>query len=32
MRKGKYDKEYKKLMTADKKTLTKIYYERDMES
>jgi formate hydrogenlyase subunit 6/NADH:ubiquinone oxidoreductase subunit I len=32
MKKGKYDKEYKKLMTADKKTLTKIYYERDMES
>jgi formate hydrogenlyase subunit 6/NADH:ubiquinone oxidoreductase subunit I len=32
VKKGKYDKEYKKLMTADKKTLTKIYYERDMES
>ena len=32
VKKGKYDKEYKKLMTADLKTLTKIYYERDMES
>ena len=32
VRRGKYEKEYKKLMTAKKDQLIKIYYDRDMES
>ena len=32
VRKGKYDKEYEKLMKMKEKELTRVYYERDMES
>lgn len=31
VRRGAYDKEYRKLMRADKATLSKLYYDRDME-
>ena len=31
LRRGKYEKEYRKLMSASKETLAKLYYERDME-
>jgi hypothetical protein len=32
VRKGKYDREYKKMMAAKKEVLSKLYYDRDMES
>ena len=32
VKRGKYDREYKKMMTAKREILSKLYYERDMES
>jgi formate hydrogenlyase subunit 6/NADH:ubiquinone oxidoreductase subunit I len=32
VKRGKYDREYKKMMTAKQEALSKLYYERDMES
>ena len=32
VRRGKFDREYKKMMTTKKEALSKLYYERDMES